>query len=74
MASARKGQSHERHSILAILAHRARGDGDCGGAATAAPGLATTDVNMRQGPGMNFPVVMTIPGGSNIDVRSCDAG
>ena len=44
------------------------------GAASAAPGLATTNVNVRQGPGMNFPVVATIPGGSNVDVRSCDAG
>lgn len=45
-----------------------------GGAAMAAPGLATTDVNMRQGPGTNFPVVTSIRGGSNIDVQSCDAG
>ncbi len=44
------------------------------GAAFAAPGLATTDVNMRQGPGTNFPVVTSIPGGSNVDVRACDAG
>lgn len=44
------------------------------GAASAAPGLAATDVNVRQGPGMNFPVVTTIPGGSNVDVQSCDAG
>ena len=45
-----------------------------GGAAVAAPGLATTDVNVRQGPGTNFPVVTTIRGGSNVDVRSCDSG
>lgn len=44
------------------------------GAATAAPGRATSDVNVRQGPGLNFPVVTRIPGGSNVDVRSCDAG
>jgi len=44
------------------------------GAATAAPGLATTDVNVRQGPGMNFPVVTTIRGGSNLDVQSCNTG
>jgi uncharacterized protein YraI len=44
------------------------------GAAVAAPGLATTDVNVRQGPGMNFPVVTTIRGGSNVDVQSCNAG
>jgi uncharacterized protein YraI len=45
-----------------------------GGAAIAAPGLATTDVNMRQGPGTNFPVVTSIRGGNNVDVQSCDAG
>ncbi len=45
-----------------------------GGAAVAAPGLATTDVNVRQGPGTNFPAVTTIRGGSNVDVQSCNAG
>ncbi len=45
-----------------------------GGAAIAAPGLATTDVNMRQGPGTTFPVVTSIRGGSNVDVQSCNAG
>ena len=45
-----------------------------GGAVTAAPGLATTDVNVRQGPGTNFPVVTSIPGGSNLDVQSCNVG
>ena len=45
-----------------------------GGAASAAPGLTTADVQVRRGPGMNFPVVTTIPGGSKVDVRSCDAG
>ena len=45
-----------------------------GGAATAAPGLATSDVNVRQGPGTNFPAVTTIRGGSNLDVQSCNTG
>jgi uncharacterized protein YraI len=45
-----------------------------GGAAVAAPGLATTDVNMRQGPGTTFPVVTSIRGGSNLDVQSCNVG
>ena len=45
-----------------------------GGAVSAAPGLTTADVNVRRGPGMNFPVVTTIPGRSKVDVRSCDAG
>src|SRR5271169_928120 len=36
--------------------------------AAAAPALATNNVNMRQGPGTNYPVVTTIPGGSNVEV------
>jgi len=39
--------------------------------AAAAPALAVHDVNMRQGPGMNYPVVTTIPGGSNVEVNHC---
>ncbi len=39
--------------------------------AAAAPALATNNVNMRQGPGMNYPVVTTIPGGSNVEVNNC---
>jgi hypothetical protein len=39
--------------------------------AAAAPALAVHDVNMRQGPGTNYPVVTTIPGGSNVEVNSC---
>jgi SH3-like domain-containing protein len=41
--------------------------------AAAAPALATNNVNMRQGPGTNFPIIMTIPGGSNVDVGGCEA-
>ena len=39
--------------------------------AAATPALATHDVNMRQGPGTNYPVVTTIPGGSNVEVNNC---
>src|SRR5271169_1735384 len=39
--------------------------------AQAAPALATNNVNMRQGPGTNYPVILTIPGGSNVDVAGC---
>jgi len=37
----------------------------------AAPALATKNVNLRQGPGTNFPIITTIPGGSNADVKDC---
>ena len=40
----------------------------------AAPALATSNVNLRNGPGTTYTVVMTIPGGSNLDVNSCNAG
>jgi hypothetical protein len=36
--------------------------------AAAAPALATNNVNLRQGPGTTYTVIMTIPGGSNVDV------
>lgn len=39
--------------------------------AAAAPALATTDVNLRQGPGTNYPIIGTIPGGSTVDVGGC---
>ena len=41
--------------------------------ASAAPGRAITDVNIRQGPGTNFPVVTLIRAGSNLDVGRCRA-
>jgi Bacterial SH3 domain len=40
-------------------------------AVQAAPALATNNVNLRQGPGTNFPVITTIPGGSTVDVSGC---
>lgn len=39
--------------------------------AQAAPALATNNVNMRQGPGTNYPVITTIPGGSTVEVSGC---
>ena len=40
-------------------------------AAMAAPAIATTAVNLRQGPGTNYPIVAKIPGGATIDVAGC---
>jgi hypothetical protein len=39
--------------------------------AHAAPASATNNVNLRQGPGTNFPVVTTIPGGSQVEISGC---
>lgn len=39
--------------------------------AAAAPGVAGTDVNMRAGPGVRFPVIVTIPGGAPVEVFEC---
>jgi uncharacterized protein YraI len=39
--------------------------------AQAEPALATNNVNMRQGPGTNYPVIATIPGGSTVEVSGC---
>src|SRR3984893_18320083 len=39
--------------------------------ATAAPALAVNNVNLRQGPGKTYTIIMTIPGGSNVDVGGC---
>jgi hypothetical protein len=37
----------------------------------AAPALAVNNVNLRQGPGTTYTVILTIPGGSNVDVSGC---
>ena len=39
--------------------------------AAAAPALAVNNVNLRQGPGTTYTVILTIPGGSNVDVSGC---
>jgi uncharacterized protein YraI len=39
--------------------------------AAAEPALATANVNLRQGPGTNYGIITTIPGGSTVDVINC---
>lgn len=39
--------------------------------AAAAPALAATNVNLRAGPGTTYNVIITIPGGTTIDVAGC---
>lgn len=39
--------------------------------AQAAPALATNNVNLRQGPGTNYPIITTIPGGSTVELSGC---
>jgi hypothetical protein len=41
------------------------------GLANAAPATVGTNTNLRQGPGTNFPVIMTVPGGSVVDIIRC---
>jgi len=41
------------------------------GAADAAPATLGTNTNLRQGPGTTFPVIMTVPAGSVVDVIRC---
>jgi hypothetical protein len=42
------------------------------GAAAADPATVVTDSNLRAGPGTEYPVRVTIPGGVMIDVQGCD--
>jgi len=41
------------------------------GCASADPALATSNVNVRQGPGTTYQIITTIPGGSNVEVNGC---
>ena len=41
-------------------------------AAIAAPGVTTTNVNFRDGPGTNYSVIKTLPAGTAIDIGNCD--
>src|SRR5690349_3496431 len=41
------------------------------GAALAVPATAQSDLNVRSGPGTQYPVVGTIGGGETVDVGSC---
>ena len=43
-------------------------------AALAAPGMVTTSVGLRAGPGNGFPVVDRIPGGSHVNIHGCLRG
>lgn len=43
-------------------------------AALAAPGMVTTTVSLRAGPGDGFPVVDRIPGGSRVNIHGCLKG
>src|SRR5689334_24935114 len=43
-------------------------------AALATPGMVTTNVSLRAGPGDGFPVVDRIPGGSHVNIHGCLKG
>src|SRR6476620_7018447 len=43
-------------------------------AALAAPGIVTTTVGLRAGPGEGFPTVDRIPGGARVDIHGCLKG
>ena len=43
-------------------------------AALAAPGMVTTNVGLRAGPGGDFSVVDRIPGGSHVNIHGCLKG
>src|SRR5829696_3152994 len=40
--------------------------------ALAAPGVTTTSVNLRAGPGTNHPSIRTLPAGTAIDMGECE--
>src|SRR5262249_27177612 len=41
------------------------------GLANAAPATVASNTNLREGPGINFGVIMTVPGGSVVNVIRC---
>src|SRR5262249_8738198 len=43
------------------------------GVAAAAPAVVQNDLNLRAGPGVEFPVVAAMPAGTPIDVTRCQA-
>src|SRR5438445_5993306 len=43
-------------------------------AALAAPGIVTTTVSLRAGPGEGFPMVDRIPGGDRVNIHGCLRG
>src|SRR5262245_14705179 len=42
-------------------------------AASAAPARVISNTNLRQGPGTNFGITATVPGGSIVDISRCAA-
>jgi len=44
------------------------------GAALAVPATAQTDLNVRSGPGTQYPVVGSIQGGETVDAGACTGG
>ncbi len=40
-------------------------------AVSAAPAVVITNLNLRQGPGTNFGIITTIPGGATVNVVTC---
>ena len=55
-----------RGALCAVSADRR-----VGRTAAAAPATVGTNTNLRQGPGTNFGVIMTVPGGSVVEVIRC---
>jgi uncharacterized protein YraI len=43
-------------------------------AAQAANAIVTTNLNLRTGPGTNYPVIGSIPNGAPVDVSGCTSG
>jgi len=44
------------------------------GAAAAAPAVVDTGLNLRSGPGSQYPVVATMPAGATVDATQCGGG
>lgn len=59
-----------RTTLLALAAGAAL----IGGAGVASAATVTGDLNLRAGPGTNYPVVDTMPAGSQVRVRNCAGG
>lgn len=42
--------------------------------AKAETAVVSLDLNLRDGPGLEYPIIATMPGGSPVDVRGCHVG
>ncbi|MFC5579734.1 SH3 domain-containing protein [Rhodanobacter terrae] len=42
--------------------------------AQAADGFVTGNVNLRAGPGAEYPLILTIPGGAPVNIQDCTTG